>query len=315
MKAKVLTVLSILSLGLMPFLNVGIANATAPLTNSQISYTYQNQDIKLVNSDGTGGSTLVNHTSIPYATYPQISPDRTKVYFVGGNSQHVYSINSDGTGATDLGYVASQIALSPDGTKLATIYANHYVGGTYYKDVRIMNVDGTGATDIYPSIAGDMSSVAWSRDGNSVVFQWYDRSGVGGTCNYWISKMNTNGTGFTNLSPDNTSQSYNSCAAPNNPAVDPVTGKIAYSLGSASIQVMNYDGSSNSQLYATSGSGIVEYPTWSPDGTQIAIYYRQPTTNNPYVASLDASSGSLTTVTSITYGTSVTWMDWASISR
>jgi len=321
MKKRPIVAILILLGGLFSPFTLGIVNATTPLSNDQITYTVNNQDIKVINSDGTGAATLMDHTVTPYSAVPQISPDRTKVYYTGGNNGHTYTVNADGTGNTDLGYGAGVASLSPNGSKLVTTVPQQYYNASaptccrWLDSIHIENTDGTGGVDIHPTTAGNPADVTWSKDGSSIIFVWkeFNTSGSFDTCYYWIAKINTDGTGFTKLTADNTGQPSGTCGEIQSRAVDPVTGKIAYNVGNSSIRVMNADGSSNSQLYAATGTASTAHPTWSPDGSKVAIAYRGTSGSVYYVGILDSSTGSLSsTIGATSGGANITYLDWAS---
>jgi len=309
--------------GLTPLIITGTAHATVtPLTNDQLVYSGNTSGINIINSDGTGNTVLVSTTTDLYAADPHISPDRTKVYYLGTSNSHLYSINVDGTSRTDLGFQAGSFALSPDGTKIATIGPLWYNApdGQYYNKIRIENTDGTGASDIQLPQAGNSSQWAWSNDGNSIVFQlrqWHTSYGWD-SCYITIAKVNTNGTGFAKLSTDNTGQTADSCSAPNYPSVSPLDGKIAFNIGAntswssttSTIDIMDADGSNLSTWLASSSSPIPT--TWSPDGSEIAASCPDSGHTNKFrTCVFNTSSGSLL-ATGVDYNEHMNYLDWAS---
>src|SRR5688500_8744466 len=87
------------------------------------------------------------------------------------SSGDIWSINPDGTGATNLTSTPSTYerggSWSPDGTKIAFII---------YPGVWVMNADGSGRVEITPDVSGppfynahlQPTSVDWSPDGDKI---------------------------------------------------------------------------------------------------------------------------------------------------
>ena len=65
----------------------------------------------------------------------------------------LYSIDVDGSNNTSFGISAFHAAFSPDGKKIA--FANSTISGNY--DIYIMNLDGTGLTQITTYTERDMA--------------------------------------------------------------------------------------------------------------------------------------------------------------
>lgn len=197
----------------------GGAGATDPL------------DIYSIGTDGTGNTNITNFPASYGAAYPRLSPDGTKLYYMGKTAASefgIYSINVDGTGVQTLvAPVASRPAIpweiSPDGSRIVVSLGT----GSPLGDVVIVNTDGSGTTTL-AAASGNMAGIggAWSPDGTKVAYAYGDTT---------IDMMdlfvaNRDGTGIVNLT--------------NNPAGTMVMFELAVldpSLGSR----------------------------WSPDGTQL----------------------------------------------
>ena len=98
---------------------------------------------------------------------PTWSPDGSKIAFYTIDYD-IFSINADGTGATNLTNSAEpemQPAWSPDGSKIA--FARH-TGGKY--EIFVMNANGSGQTSLTAASNSSMAP-AWSLDGRYIAFE------------------------------------------------------------------------------------------------------------------------------------------------
>ncbi len=178
--------------------------------NAKIAFgEYYQNGIWVMDADGTG---QVQSTSSGNA--PTWSPDGARIaYHVGGTTvteRRIWVMDADGSNAHKLSDNPGDFpAWSPDGTKIA-----YY--GEVDKDIRLMNPDGTGDTQL----CAEGAFPAWSPDGRKIAYRY--------GC---IWTMNADGS-------DNVKMSTN---AGKHPAWSSDGTKIAYE-GTTGIWVIGADG-------------------------------------------------------------------------
>jgi hypothetical protein len=221
-------------------------------------------------------------------------------YVVSGvtSQQDIFSVNLDGTGTTQLTNTPAQDiqpAWSPDGREIV-FYSDR--NGT--ADLYTMKADGTGVTNITntPGQAFE-SQPAWSPDGQRIVF----------SC-LFICVMNRDGSGRKVLSaptPPNWDSDYAPAWSPDGTKIvftrDIMVDESFESHG----RIMNADGSGQAEFPGGLGadwspdssklvfgdstinadgtgqtqvaSGVVNSPTWLPDGTGIVFLHQEAGAN------------------------------------
>jgi Tol biopolymer transport system component len=170
-----------------------------------------------------------------------------------GNSE-IYTINSNGTGATRLTTNTAwdgEPAWSPDASRLA--FASDRDDGIYR--IYVMNADGSSPVAL-TSGGGSSRNPAWSPDGQRIAF-------AGSTNNDSdIYVMRADGTDIVRLTA--------TTAYDNDPAWSPDGSRIAFyssRSGNGDIYVMNADGSNVTRL--TTSDRRDASAAWSPDGTKL----------------------------------------------
>jgi Tol biopolymer transport system component len=213
-------------------------------------------------------------------------------------SGNVWTIQSDGTGATPLTRLANvassdaELTWSADGSRIAFISSRALDGsnaananGTF--NLWVMKADGTGALPLtrYTTGAGQgILDPAWSPDGRKIAFDsdraldGSDSANVNRTRNVWV--VNIDGTGIRPL----TRYVANTGGAAL-PAWSRDSSKVAFTSSGAldgsdisrafNIWTINPDGSGATPLTKFTASSNIQ-ASFSPDGAKIAFISNRP---------------------------------------
>ncbi len=245
-----------------------------------------NPEIYIMRSNGSEQTRLTENDVAD--TYPALSPDGSKIAFVRASSDtdvagtDIYIMDADSselTRLTENHKFDSHPSWSPDGSKIA-----FSSGDSSNLDIYVVNSDGSEPTRLTDNPTMNLRP-SWSPDGSQIAFS-SNRDG-----NYEIYVMSSDGSEQTRLTENNTADSY--------PSWSPDGSKIAFDSGSdtiirgswesgyINIYVMNADGSEQTRL--TSDDSADYYPSWSPDGSQIAFSSSRDGNYEIYVMNADGS--------------------------
>jgi len=143
-------------------------------------------DIWIMNADGSGAATNLTSTPGIDELSPAMSPDGTKIlYVVDAASAEIWIMNADGTGQTPLtgGAGDDEPAWSPDGTMIAF---------SRNSQIWTMNANGSNPRQWTSNNVDD--EPAWSPDGTRIVFS----RGQDGNRKLWGFRL-SNGPGAEQL--------------------------------------------------------------------------------------------------------------------
>jgi Tol biopolymer transport system component len=210
------------------------------------------------------GSSVVSLTASGTDYAPAWSPDGAKIAFLRGlpcapgpSCSHVFTMNADGSGVTDIlpgdaGTAPTWIAWKPDGSRIAFTGTYQNTSGLY-----VMDPDGSHVALVLAGVPRDHPS--WSPDGARIA--------VAGVVevNVHVYVVNADGTGLARLT---------SGYADYGPAWKPDGTRIVYVGISGAYTVLNAINPDGSGWTTIVGGASVDFPTWSPDGQRIAFMAR-----------------------------------------
>lgn len=210
-----------------------------------------NQEIYLMNLDGTGKRNISNNSALDLD--PRWSPDGKKISFYSNRSGEGDIFIAD-LQTLDLRNVTNDPARvyceqdwSPDSRKL--IVKTYSLTGT---DLYTINVNGTQLTKVNRD-TGSHRLPRWSPAGDKIA---YDTATTILPNRAYI--MDIEGTNVIPLDEDSTNHRWS-----------PDGSKILYTVRNE-IWVADADGENKTRV--TYKAALLSYPTWSPDGTKIAFF-------------------------------------------
>jgi Tol biopolymer transport system component len=267
-----------------PAVVVAATAAPPPLArrrvNGKIAYV-SNDDIWVMNPDGSNPTNLTPNTPQAAAASPAWSPDGAKLIFTrldsGSAEPELVVMNADGSNQIILPIVAARFpAWSPDGTKLAYSARRNNVS-----DIYVANADGSGETNLTNTPAPD-ASPTWSPDGAQIAYVSGERQSAASTGLYIMDANGGNqrkildqtvviGIGAPKWSPDGARIMFEGEPYRNGPV------NQAYLIAP--------DGNNFTRL-----NGSARYdPAWSPDGKKIVFRTHDELSADIGVSNLDGT--------------------------
>jgi TolB protein len=146
---------------------------------TRIAFAGPDDDIYVMNADGSGTQRLVEVTSV--RPTPLWSPDGSKIVFTAYLSgiRSVFVINADGSGLEQLSDGRSNCfnaVWSPDGNRIAYLQQQAPFQGS----IVVMNADSTGQRVLWSDTTSTLVfSPVWSPDGNALAFPVWGSEATG----------------------------------------------------------------------------------------------------------------------------------------
>jgi len=247
---------------------------------------WEESDIFVINSDGTGLTQLTNNTGKDldyHLDSLSISDDGSKIAFTHSvygdehSSKEIFVVNSDGSGLTQLTdnpdddycVLSSNPSISGDGSKIAFQRMSFK---TWDRGIFVINSDGTGEKmltnhttfDEHPSISDDGSKIAFLGGDD---FDWQ------------IFVINADGSGLTQLTQNKDNYQYVSGGGPSISGDGSKVAFLGWDGSTWEFFVVNSDGSGLKQLTDNSVPFDENYPDMPPpcgssisgDGSKVAF--------------------------------------------
>jgi len=240
-------------------------------------------EIYKINIDGSGNTRLTTPPQVE--RFPTWNSDGSKIFF--SRDGWLFSMNMDGTEATDLGdnygggFESNFYPSYPTGAffdidhdglpdacdncpRVANQYRFAFTTAAFTPanpEIYTQNLDGTGVTRLTISAQNDLYP-SFNRAGSQIVWE-SNRS----NSRYEIYKMNANGTGTVRLT--------NIAGGNNSPTFSPDGTKIAFDSsrsGRRNLFTMDADGGNQTQLtFLTLSQNFAGSPSFNQDGSRIVF--------------------------------------------
>ncbi|MDP3992547.1 MAG: hypothetical protein Q8P79_03525 [Nanoarchaeota archaeon] len=246
-----------------------------------------NEEIYLMNEDGTGVQRLTTHPGQDLE--PAWSPDGKELLFTshrtGGTA--VWRMNADGSNQRDIISAIVERARQADWCSNGKIVVAYRNLGDSEAGIGIINPDENTFTPIYsqPNAGGIPEWPSWSPDCSEIAFARY----LG---NWDVWKMNSDGSGLTNLT--------NHSAVDGQPSWSQNGSRIVFMSdreGTLSLYELNLNNNDIRNL--TDNQGTEVDPSYSQDGTKIIFAHDIVSFFNPQVYMINSDgTGEWTQLTS-----------------
>jgi TolB protein len=247
-------------------------------------YDGSRDQICIMNADGSGQRQLTDTDYTDY--YPSLSPDGAQIVFASrrGSTFDIYIMDSDGRNVRNLTNGFGQSAapdISPDGSRI--VFASTSPGYEV-QNIFVMNIDGSGITQLTFETEAQQVDPHWSPDGMQIAFA-SNRSG-----NNELYIINADGSGLRQLT--------SGAIVGGRSDWSPDGQHIAFYGGSTDNRQIWIVGVGGGGLQQLTFSGDNKAPSFSPDGEWIAFASKATVDDDNEIMILRLDTGELRQLTS-----------------
>ena len=240
------------------------------------SWRDSENELFIVNSDGTGETRLTSREVDGWGALPSWSPDGSRIAFASyktGQAQ-IYIANSDGSNITRLTnakqpYDADTLSFtysnwSPDGSKILSDNGWSISGSVNDQGgIYVFSVN----TGDYTQLThySDDGKAVWSPDGSKIAFFRMNSNDLDNGGDIYV--MNNDGSGLMKLTKGD-----------DNPTWSPDGSKIAFTSSKSGngkqLYTIHPDGTGEVNVMSSlDNAGVSLTPSWSPDSTKLTFEY------------------------------------------